>query len=208
MEQPNGYQNAQQYGSYQGAPLGGTYTLTLFRKKQFTGSAVKYKIFIDGQQAAVLKNGETVSVPVSAGLHRIHVNKYSDVNVEINQNTTAEVDLIGAGNVGLVNISGQSAYTKQANDAIRAGSIEKKTNFLLIGSIVLPVISVILLLVTESKIMGYYWFLVGLVLAVINLRQLKANENSIEAAARKKIMIKTIVALVLYSVFCVLTVIA
>lgn len=118
------------------------------------------------------------------------------------------MDLIGAGNVGLVNISGQSAYTKQANDAIRAGSIEKKTNFLLIGSIVLPVISVILLLVTESKIMGYYWFLVGLVLAVINLRQLKANENSIEAAARKKIMIKTIVALVLYSVFCVLTVIA
>ena len=48
-------------------------TLTLTRKKRFSGCAMQLNCYIDGQLAASFKNGETKTVPVDANAHEVVV---------------------------------------------------------------------------------------------------------------------------------------
>jgi len=54
-----------------------TATICFYRPHRFQGSALKPSIYVDDSQVARLKNGESVSVTVPAGQHRVYSNDKS-----------------------------------------------------------------------------------------------------------------------------------
>ena len=94
----------------------GTYKLTLNRPKNFVGSLVKFKIYIDNNEVGTIKNGETVVLDVAAGNHTISFNKTMTQNITITSNTSADVTVMGGNQFGLSNIRDSSGTSIQSNE--------------------------------------------------------------------------------------------
>ena len=102
----------------------GNYRLTLTRPKNFVGSLIKFKIFIDGNQVGTIKNGETVVLDVSRGNHTISFNKTMDQNINISGDISADVVVIAGNKFGLSNIRDNNGITVQ-NSELYAESVDK-----------------------------------------------------------------------------------
>ena len=92
------------------------YKLTLTRPKEFVGSLIKFKIFIDGNEVGTIKNGETVVLSVSSGNHTISFNKTMDQNINISGDTSADVVVIAGNKFGLSNIRDNNGLNVQNNE--------------------------------------------------------------------------------------------
>jgi hypothetical protein len=88
--------------------LDSAYKLVLTRPKNFVGSLIKFKIYIDGYELGTIKNGETVVLNVNSGNHIISFNKKMDQSINISGDTSADVVHFGGNNFGLSNIRNNS----------------------------------------------------------------------------------------------------
>jgi len=94
----------------------GTYRLTLTRPKEFVGSLIKFKIFIDNNEVGTIKNGETVVLNVSSGNHIISFNKTMDQKINISGDIYADVVVIAGNKFGLSNIRDNNGFNVQNNE--------------------------------------------------------------------------------------------
>jgi hypothetical protein len=71
-------------------------TVVVFRRSDFTGSALKPSIYIDGSQAARLGNGHYLSLQVGAGKHGFGSSAKNDapLEVEVKPNETLYLEMI------------------------------------------------------------------------------------------------------------------
>ena len=175
----------------------GTYKFTITRQKDFYGSMVSWKIFVDGVNVGQLKNGESITFDITSGTHTIAINKRNPISMEIVGNTTAEGVIYGTNNFALINFNGQPGNpTLEAN-------IKKANNYatmVMIIDILLAVIGILLLFA------GYYlklWlYAVAIADSVINLPLVKKfgeNENT------KKMRTKHIAGIVIAAVMLVIS---
>jgi hypothetical protein len=71
-------------------------TVVVFRRSDFTGSALKPSIYVDGNQAARLGNGHYLSLQVGAGKHGFGSSAKNDapLEVEVQPNETLYLEMI------------------------------------------------------------------------------------------------------------------
>jgi hypothetical protein len=71
-------------------------TVVVFRRSDFTGSALKPSIYVDGNQAARLANGRYLSLQVAAGKHGFGSSAKNDapLDVEVKPNETLYLEMI------------------------------------------------------------------------------------------------------------------
>lgn len=156
----------------------GIYKLTLTRPKNFVGSMVKFKIYIDNNEVGVIKNGETVVLDVNSGNHTISFNKTMMQNIQINGDTFADVGVIGSNQFGLMSIK-DSTGTNTQNSTLGASNAEKiikSAKGPLIFSCAFIGISIILLFAVQMVIAPVmYGISIGY--SFINLNSIKQNKE-------------------------------
>jgi hypothetical protein len=71
-------------------------TVVVFRRSDFTGSALKPSIYVDGNQASRLGNGRYLSLQVAAGKHSFESSAKNDapLEVEVKPNETVYLEMI------------------------------------------------------------------------------------------------------------------
>ncbi|MBQ6323735.1 MAG: zinc-ribbon domain-containing protein [Bacilli bacterium] len=93
-----------------------TYKLTLTRPKNFVGSLIKFKIYIDNNEVGTIKNDETVVLNVNSGNHTISFNKTMNQNINITNDTYADVVVIAGNKFGITNIRDNTGQSVQNNE--------------------------------------------------------------------------------------------
>lgn len=179
-----------------------TYKLTLTRPKNFVGSLATFKVFIDDQLVGKIKNGGTLQIEIPSGTHLISINKNNAVNIEINEDTTADVVVFGANNFGIANVSGQANNETNAQLSVYAEKSKKKHDYLLYSSIILPIISVVMFYTIQYVIAVWtYGIVIGI--GIINIAGLK-NQN-ITSEERTKAVIKNFAAMIISIIAIIVT---
>ncbi len=156
----------------------GTYRLTLTRPKEFVGSLIKFKIFIDGNQVGTIKNGETVVLNVSSGNHNISFNKTMNQNINISSDTSADVVVIAGNKFGLSNIRDNNGLNVQNNELYTesAEKIIKSAKGPLIFSCACIALTFIMLFTIKMVIQPWvYGISIGY--TIINLSSLKKHKQ-------------------------------
>lgn len=177
------------------------YKLTLTRKKAYVLSLETFKIFIDNVMVAKIKNGQTIVLDVTPGVHTISINNNNPITINIDRDTTAEIVMNGAYNFVITNING-SGYDDVISDSNNSVSKhQKETNVLLIGSIVLPIISLVLYFLTNHKYVlqfGFYALLVSVsIINISSINSLKKVDESLDDTLYKSLLIKSIITIVI-----------
>ena len=172
--------------------MNGKYKLTLTRKKNFVGCLVKFDIYIDDVKVGKIKNGETVTLDVDAGSHKISIHKNNPVNIVIDKDTTADVVVFGANNFGITNVNGSGSNPSDNNDKYLSKTI-KNSNMVLIFSIILPIASAIMIFTIQRYLQPWVHGIVA-GYAIVNLFGLKNLKGTNEY---KSLMTKNIIAMVL-----------
>lgn len=169
--QQNGNLNTQTFNN-------STYKLTLNRPKEFVGSLIKFKIFIDGNQVGTIKNGETVVLNVDSGNHNISFNKTMNQNINISRDTYADVVVIASNQFGLTNIRDNNGLNVQNNElyAETIDKIIKSANgplFLSCACIFLTFI----MLFTIQRVIQPWVYGISIGYTLINLSSLKKHKQ-------------------------------
>ncbi len=155
----------------------GVYRLTLTRPKQFVGSLIKFKIFIDNNEVGTIKNGETVVLNVSAGNHTISFNKTMSQIINISSDTFADVVVIAGNKFGLSNIRDNNGLSVQNNE-LNTENVEKiikSARMPLIFTCACIVISVILLY-TQAMVVSSWVYGISIGYSIISLSSIKKNK--------------------------------
>ena len=171
----------------------------------FVASLTKFKIYIDGVMVGKIKNGQSLTVDVTPGQHEISVHKKNPTMVTIEKDTTADVVIYGANSFGITNINGGSGNpTLDDNDAI--AKCEQRANLLLIGSVALPIISVIMFYATSQKYVLQFWFYsVVIGYALVNISGLK-NIKDHDSSTYKALLLKNVISLVIGIISVIITI--
>ena len=156
----------------------GTYRLTLTRPKEFVGSLIKFKIFIDNNEVGTIKNGETVILNVSLGNHTISFNKTMDQNINISGDTYADVVVIAGNKFGLSNIRDNNGLNVQNNELYTesADKIIKSAKGPLILSCACIVLTFIMLF-TIKRVIQPWVYGISIGYTIINLSSLKKHKQ-------------------------------
>ncbi|MBE6161101.1 MAG: hypothetical protein E7158_02620 [Firmicutes bacterium] len=180
-----------------------TYKLTLNRKKSFVGCLIGFDIYIDNKKVTKIKNGQTVEISVPAGNHLISVNNKNTVNILFNDNITADVVVFGSNDFGITNISGQNSNAVEiTSNNIHLDENKKKTDILLIFSIIMPILSIVLIYEFNLYIKAWvYGLFIGY--TIVTIAGLKNDKNSLEY---KSLLLKNIIAAIIYGISAILTV--
>ena len=114
----------------------------------------------------------------------------------------ADVVVFGSNNFGLTNISGQNSnVVESTNNTIHFDENKKKTNLLLIFSIILPILSIVLIYAFNLIIKAWvYGLFIGY--TIVNIYGLKNDKNSSEY---KSLLLKNIIAAVIYGLSAFIT---
>jgi len=158
--------------------INSTYKLTLIRPKDFVGSLVKYKIFIDNNQVGTIKNGETVVLDVTSGNHTISFNKTMDQNINISSDTYADVVVIAGNKFGLTNIRDNTGLNIQNNE-LNTESVDKiikSAKGPLIFSCACIVITFLLLLMV-NMVVSPWMYGISIGYTIINLSSIKKHKQ-------------------------------
>ena len=181
--------------------MNGKYKLTLTRKKNFVGCLVKYDIYIDDVKVGKIKNGETVTLDVDAGSHKISIHKNNPVNIVIDKDTTADVVVFGANNFGITNINGGGATNVSENDEHYLERNKKQSLMVLIFSILLPAISAFLVFNW-----GYYlkiWmYAIVIGYGIVNIAGLKNLKGT---DSYKSLLMQNVIGMIICLVAIVIT---
>lgn len=156
----------------------GVYRLTLTRPKNFVGSMVKFKVYIDNNEVGAIKNGETIVLNVSSGNHIISFNKTMQQNIQINGDTFADVGVIASNQFGIINIKDSNGNNAPNNtlNVNNAEKIIKSTKGPLIASSACIGITMILLFTAGMVISPVvYGILIGY--TFINHNSVKQNKE-------------------------------
>lgn len=156
----------------------GVYRLTLTRPKNFVGSLVKFKIFIDNNEVGAIKNGETIVLNVTSGSHTISFNNTMLQNIEINGDTFADVGVIASNKFGIIGIKDSNGNNMQNNtfNVNNAEKIIKSAKGPLIASFVCIGISILLLFTVQMVVSPIvYGVLIGY--TYVNYNSTKQNKE-------------------------------
>lgn len=177
-QQMNNFYNQQNINVNSQNINNGSYKLTLTRPKEFVGSLVKFKIFIDNNEVGTIKNGETAVLNVNSGNHSISFNKTMDQNINISSDTYADVVVIGANKVGLSNIRDNSGLNVQNNELYEenADKIIKSAKGPLIVSCACIVITFILLFTIE-RVVSPWVYGISIGYTIINLSSIRKHKQ-------------------------------
>lgn len=177
-QQMNNFYNQQSINVNSQNINNGSYKLTLTRPKEFVGSLVKFKIFIDNNEVGSIKNGETVALNINSGNHTISFNKTMDQNINISSDTYADVVVIGANKVGLSNIRDNSGLNVQNNELYEenADKIIKSAKGPLILSCACIVITFILLF-TIKMVVSPWVYGISIGYTIINLSSIRKHKQ-------------------------------
>lgn len=177
-QQMNNYPNQQNVNTNTPNMNNNTYRLTLTRPKEFVGSLIKFKIFIDNNEVGTIKNGETVVLNVSPGNHTISFNKTMVQNINISSNITADVVVIASNQFGLSNIRDNNGLNIQNNELYAESSdkIIKSAKIPLQISIAWLVISFIMLF-TVKMVVSPWMYGIPIGYTIINLSSLKKHKQ-------------------------------
>lgn len=185
--------------------ISSTCKLTLKRAKTFVASLVSFKIFIDGELVGKIKNGHIVTFDVTRGQHEISINKKNPTFIVVNGDTTADVVIIGANNFGIANINGESGSMQNSISSTPNYSSKYETQALsiLIASVLLPIISVILYMVTNHKYVLQFWFysiIIGYgIINIFGLKNIKGSDKY------KSLIMKNVIAVVIAIISLIVT---
>lgn len=155
----------------------GVYKLTLTRPKNFVGSLVKFKIYIDNNEVGAIKNGETIVLDVNAGSHTISFNKTIQQNINMYSDTYADVVVLGGNRFGISNVrdaNGSIQNNQVATDNIE--NIVKSAKKPLIASCACIGIT-FLLLFTMQMVISPWVYGVSIGYTIISISSIKKNKE-------------------------------
>lgn len=186
VQQPNPMVQPQQpMNSFNNQPVmtpnvqtpSGVYKLTLTRPKNFVGSLVKFKIYIDNNEVGAIKNGETIVLDVNAGSHTISFNKTIQQNINMNSDTSADVVVLGGNRFGIANVrdANGSVQNNQVNTN-NVENIEKSAKKPLIASCACIGIT-FLLLFTVQMVISPWVYGVSIGYTIISISSIKKNKE-------------------------------
>lgn len=179
--------------------------LTLRREKSIVGFAVGYNVFIDDNKVGKIKNGQTLDLIVTRGKHTIAIsNKKNKIDIVINGDTSADVTLVSPNEVGISNVKGSGDYSalNRDNNVHYEEKAKKSANTCLCFTGALPLISLLWLWLVGGVVSPIvYGLFIGY--CIINLAGLKKLNNP---SLRTSLLIKNIIAMVLFIVECFITI--
>ena len=159
----------------------GTYKLTLTRPKDFVGSLIKFKIYIDNNVVGTIKNGETVVLNVNAGNHVISFNKTMKQDITISGDTSASVVFMGGNQFGLANIGDHTGSNVQSEE-LASQNVDRMVKSAMgplvfsIGCIVLTFI----LLFTAKLVVSPWVYGISMGYAVVSLLSLNNHKEALK----------------------------
>ncbi len=180
--------------------ISSTYKLILRRKKAFAGWAATFDIYIDNVLVGKVKNGQTIELEVSSGVHQISVNQNNPINITINGNTTADLVVFGLNNYGISNVNGQSINNNNDNAFIQKNV--KSTNYVFIASLAISIISIVMLVAS-----GYYiTFWIYPIIIGYSILNIAGLNNQKQSSNYNKLMTKNIIAIVISTIMLLVTI--
>lgn len=168
--------------------------LTLTRPNAFVGSLWNLKVFIDGENKGVLKNGESITLEVKSGNHHISFSGYSDYTLQVLSDTTANVIPTDSRQILLQDLIGANIIEDENN------SYNKKSRT--ISSLIVASSLLVFLLATMfSQFMSNITVLsfiiaTDLIIALIGFYLTKKHQNKL-GYAFKKVMYDYIGAIII-----------
>lgn len=172
----------------------GIYKLTLYRPKAFVGSLMNIKVYVDGEEKCILKNGETVTLDITGGNHHISFSGYSDCTLQILGDATANVMLITAREILLQDLNGANIIETETDSYNQ--KIYFISDFVVASSIVLMIPSLFFTRFMNSITILLLIIIADIVLTIICMMSAKKQQSKLKFSF-KKIMKTYIGALII-----------
>ncbi len=167
-----------------------SFNLTITREKEFAGSLIKFKIFIDNVEVGKIKNGETVTLRVQCGQHTISFNNTIKQTINIVSDTSVKVGVIAPNTFGIINNA-----VNDINNSQEIDKVIKSANGPLIFSLCCIVISIVLLMLT-NYVISPVMYGISIGYASINMVSIKKYKQSLNDKYQK-ILSKTIISIII-----------